>query len=69
MPKAITEVYFELLVTNFYAQIFCSRHSKFVKIIPILMHHIASAVFVYISFLASTKMFSLVTCPANSGQK
>ena len=29
MPKAITEVYFELLVTNFYAQISCSRHSKY----------------------------------------
>ena len=69
MPKAITEVYFELLVTNFYAQISCNCHSKFVKIRPILMNRIASAVFVYKSFPASTKMFWLVTCPANSGQK
>ena len=69
MPKAIIEVYFELLVTNFYAQISCSCHSKFVKIISILMHRIAITVFVYISFPASTKMFWLVTCPTNSGQK
>ena len=69
MPKAITEVYFELLVMNFYAQISCSCHSKFVKTISILMHHIASAAFVYISFPESTKMFWLVTCTANSGQK
>ena len=69
IPKAITEVYFELLVMNFYTQISCSRHSKFVKIIPILMHCIASAVFVYTSSPASTKMFWLITCPANSGQK
>ena len=69
MPKAITEVYFELLVTNFYAQVSCSRHSKFVKIIPILMHRITSAVFVYIKFPASIKIFWLVTCPTNSGQK
>ena len=34
MPKAIIEVYFELLATNFYAQISCSCHSEFVKIIP-----------------------------------
>ena len=68
MPQAVTEVYFELFVTNFYAQISCSRHSKFVKIIPILMHCIASAAFVYTSFPASTKMFWLVTCPANSEQ-
>ena len=69
MLKAIIEVYFELLVTNFYAQISCSCHSKFVKIISILMHRIAITVFVYISFPASTKMFWLVTCPTNSGQK
>ena len=49
MPKAIIEVYFELLVTNFYAQIFCSCHSKFVKIISILMHRIAITVFVSLS--------------------
>ena len=48
MLKAIIEVYFELLVTNFYAQISCSCHSKFVKIISILMHRIAITVFVYI---------------------
>ena len=69
MPKAITEVYFELLVTNFYAQISCSCHSKFVKMISILMHCIAITVFVYLSFPKSTKMFWLATCPANSGQK
>ena len=46
MPKAIIEVYFELLVTNFYAQISCSCHSKFVKIISILMHCIAITAFV-----------------------
>ena len=69
MPKAITEVYFELLVTNFHAQISCNRHSKFVKITPILIHCIATAIFVYISFPASAKVFWLVTCPANSGQK
>ena len=68
-PKAITEVYFELLVTNFNTQISCSRHSKFVQIIPILMRRIANAVFVYISFPASAKIFWLLTCPANSGQK
>ena len=68
MPKSIIEVYLELLVTNFYAQISCSGHLKFVKIISILMH-IAITVFVYISFPASTKMFGLVTCPANSRQK
>ena len=68
MPKAIIEVYFELLVTNFYAQISCSFHSKFVKIISILRHCIAITVLVYISFPASTKMFLLVTCPTNSGQ-
>ena len=68
MPKAIIEVYFELLVTNFYAQISCSCHSKFVKIISILKHRIAITVLVYISFPASTKMFWLVTCPTNSGQ-
>ena len=28
MPKAIIEASFELLVTNFYAQISCSCHSK-----------------------------------------
>ena len=60
MPKAIIEVYFELLVTNFYAQISCSFHSKFVKIISILMHGIAITEFVYIRFPASTKMFWLV---------
>ena len=69
MPKAIIEVYFELLVTNFYAQISCSCHSKFVKIISILMHRIAITVFVYISFPVSSEIFWLVTCPANSGQK
>ena len=69
MSKAIIEVYFELLVTNFYAQISCSCHSKFGKIISILMNRIAIAVFVYISFPASTKIFWLVTCPTNSGQK
>ena len=69
MPKTIIEVYFELLVTNFYPQISCSCHSKFEKTIPILMHRIASAVFVYISFPVSTKMFWLVSCPTNSGQK
>ena len=69
VPKAIIGVYLELLVTNFYAQISCCCHSKFVKIISILMHHIAITVFVYISFPASTKMFWLVTCPTNSGQK
>ena len=46
MAKAIIEVYFELLVTNFYAQISCSCHSKFVKTISILMHRIAITVFV-----------------------
>ena len=46
MPKAIIEVYFELLVTNFYNQISCSCHSKFVKIICILMHRISITVFV-----------------------
>ena len=69
MPKAVIEVYFKLLVTNFYAQISCSCHSKFVKIIFILVHRIAITVFVCISFPASTKMFWLVTCPTNSGQK
>ena len=52
MPKAIIEVYFEPLVTNFYAQISCSCHSKFMKIISILMHRIAITVFVYLSFPA-----------------
>ena len=69
MPKAIIEVYFELLVTNFYAQISCSCHSKFWEIISILRHRIAITVFVYINFPASTKMFWLVTSPTNSGQK
>ena len=69
MSNAIIENYFELLLTNFYAQISCSCHSKFVKIISILMNCIAIAVFVYISFPASTKIFWLVTCPTNSGQK
>ena len=69
MPKAITEIYFELFVTNFHVQISSSRHSKFVKITPILMHRIATAAFVYISFPASTKVFWLVTCPTDSGQK
>ena len=69
MPKAIIEVYFELLVTNFYAQISCSCHSEFVKITSILMHRIAITVFVYISLPPSAKMFWLVTCPTNSGQK
>ena len=69
MSNAIIENYFELLLTNFYAQISCSCHSKFVKIISILMNRIAIAVFVYISFPASTKIFWLVTCPTNSGQK
>ena len=65
MPKAIIKVYFKLLVTNFYAQIYCSSHSKFVKITSILMHRIAITVFVYIRFPAPTKMFWLVTCPQN----
>ena len=69
MLKAIVEVYFELLVTNFYAQIFCNRYSKFVKIILILMLRTVSAVFVYISFPASIKLFRLVTCPTKLGQK
>ena len=55
----------KLLVTNFYAQISCSCHSKFVKIISVLMHHINITVFVYISFPASTKMFWLVSYPTN----
>ena len=67
--EAIIEVYFELLVTIFHAQISCSCHSKFVKIISILMLRVAITVFVYISFPASTKTFWLVTCPTNSGQK
>ena len=69
MPKSIIEVYFELLVANFYAQISCSCHSKFLKIISILMHRIAITVFVCINFPVSTKMFWLVTCPTNSRQK
>ena len=69
MPKAITEVYFGLLAKTFYTQISCSRHSKFVKIISVLMFRIAITAFVYISFPASTKMFWLVICPTNSGQK
>ena len=69
MHQAIIEVYFELSVTNFYAQISCSCHSKFVKIITIFMYRIAITVFVYISFSASTKMFRLVTSLANLGQK
>ena len=69
MPKAITEVYFALSATNFYAQTSYSCHSKFVKIISIRMHRIAITVFVSISFPASTKMFWLVTCHTNSGQK
>ena len=67
MPKAIIVVYFEFLLTNFYAQIYCSCHSNFVKIISILIHRLAITVFVYISFPASIKMFWLVTCPTNSG--
>ena len=59
MSKAIIEVYFELLAAIFYAQISCSCHSKFVKIISILMHLIAITVFVYINFPSSTKMFWL----------
>ena len=43
MPKVMIEVYVEVLVTNFYAQISCSRHSKCVKIIPTLSHRIARA--------------------------
>ena len=49
MPKTIIEVYF---LTNFYTQISCSCHLKFVKIISILMHRIGITVFVYISFPA-----------------
>ena len=67
MPKAIIEVYFELLVTIFFAQIPCSCHLKFVKIISVLMHRIAITVFDYIRFPTSTKMFWLATCPTNSG--
>ena len=67
MPKAIIEVYFELLGTNFYAQTSCSCLSKFVKIISILIHRIAITVLVYISFPTSGKMFWSVTCPTNSG--
>ena len=69
MPKAIIEVYFELLVTNFYGQISCSFYSKFVKIISSLIHRIVIIVFVYISFPTSTKMFWLVIYPTNSEQK
>ena len=61
MLKAIIEVYSELLETNFYTQISCSRHSKFVKILPIFMHLTVSAVFVYLSFPASTKLIWSVT--------
>ena len=43
MLKAVIEVYSELFVTNCYSQISCSRHSKFVKIIPILIHSTISA--------------------------
>ena len=57
IPKAIIEVYFELLVKILCAQISCIHYLKFVKIIPILMQLIAGAAFVYISFPASTKMF------------
>ena len=57
--KGIIEVYFEFLETNFYAQISCSGHAKFAKIIFILMHRIAISVFVYISFPTSTKNFCL----------
>ena len=59
MPKGIIEIYFEFLETNFYAQISCNGHAKFAKIIFILMHRIAIAVFVYISFPTSTKKFCL----------
>ena len=52
MLKAIIKVYSELLVTNFYAQISCSLHSKFVKIITILSHLSDCAAFVYVSFPA-----------------
>ena len=69
MLKAIIEVYSELLVTNFYAQISCSRHSKFIKIIFTLMHRGVSAVVAYIRFPALTKLIWLVICPTNSEQK
>ena len=42
---------------------------KIYEIISILMLRRAITVFVYISFPASIKMFWLVTCPTNSGQK
>ena len=57
MLNAITEVYFELLVTNFYAHISCSCHSKFVKIISILMHRIAITVCLHKLSLANQNVF------------
>ena len=57
MLKAIMKVYSELLVTDFYAQISCSVHSKFVKVITTLIHLSICAVWlVYVSFPASTKL-------------
>ena len=57
MLNAITEVYFELLVTNFYAHISRSCHSKFVKIISILMHRIAITVCLHKLSLANQNVF------------
>ena len=57
MLKATIKVYSELLVTDFYAQISCSVHSKFVKVVTTLIHlYICAVWLVYVSFPASTKL-------------
>ena len=65
----IYKVYSELLITNFYAQISCSRHLKLMKIILIVIHCAVSVVFIYRNFPAWTKLNWLVTCPTKSRQK
>ena len=67
MPKAIIEVYFELLATNVYGQISCSFYSKFVKIISSLIHCIVIIVFVYHKLRA--KIMAQRTTTANSKPK
>ena len=79
IPKAIIKVYFELLVVNFYAQIFCSRHSEFVKIIPyssvyihrMLSHQLKSFAYLRVSQIRGENngLVQFCTTTANSKSK
>ena len=69
MPKAITEVFFEIFGNKFLRSDFLQSSFKVCENYSHPHALYSQCVFLYISFPASTKMFWLVTCPANLEQK